>query len=52
MAVNVSYVTVREWAYFQTLKPIFHYNVKPFALEPRVGLDPQCDDFALGIPTC
>ena len=35
-----------------THKPIFHCNAKPFALGPRVGLDPQRHNFALGIPTC
>ena len=30
-----------------TLKPIFHCNAKPLALGSRVGLDLQCDDFAL-----
>ena len=32
--------------------PIFHCDAKPLALGPRVGLDPQCDDFALSVPTC
>ena len=35
-----------------TIKPIFHCNAKPFALGPRVALDPQCHNSALGIPTC
>ena len=34
------------------LKPIFHCNAKPFALCPGIGLDPQCHNFTLGIPTC
>ena len=34
------------------LKPIFHCDAKPFVLGPRVGLDPQRHNFALGIPTC
>ena len=33
-----------------TFKPIFHHNTNPFALEPRVGIDPKCNTFALGIP--
>ena len=33
-------------------KPIFHCVAKPFALGPCIGLDPQCHNFALGIPTC
>ena len=33
-------------------KPLFHCNAKPLALGPRVGLDPQRDDFVLGIPAC
>ena len=33
------------------LIPIFHCDAKPFALGPRVGLDPQRHNFALGIPT-
>ena len=36
----------------QNVKAIFHCNAKPLALGPRVGLDPQRDDFALGIRTC
>ena len=35
-----------------TLKPIFHCDAKPFALGTGVGLDPQCHNFALPIPTC
>ena len=34
------------------LKPIFHCDAKPFALDPGVGLDPQRHNFALEIPTC
>ena len=34
------------------VKPIFHCNAKPLALGLRVGLDPQRDNFKLGIPTC
>ena len=33
-------------------KPIFHLNANGFASGPRVGLDPQGDDFTLLIPTC
>ena len=33
-------------------KPIFHCDTKPFALGPRVGLDPQSHNFALGILSC
>ena len=33
-------------------KPIFHCDAKPFALGPRVGLDPKHHNFALRIPTC
>ena len=36
----------------QNVKPIFHCNAKSLALGPCVGLDPQRDDFALGIATC
>ena len=35
-----------------SLKPIFHCDAKHFALGPRVGLDPQHLNFALGIPMC
>ena len=35
-----------------TLKPIFHCDAILFALGPGVGLDPQCHNFALEIPTC
>ena len=38
--------------YIHSLKPIFHCDAKPFALGPRVGLDTQRHNFALGIPTC
>ena len=31
------------------VKSIFHCNAKPFALGPRVGLDRQCQNSALGI---
>ena len=31
--------------------PIFHCDAKTFTLGPGVGLDPQCHNFALGIPT-
>ena len=34
---------------FITFKPIFHHNVNPFALGSHVGLDPQCDNFALSL---
>ena len=34
------------------LKLIFHCNANPFALGPRVGLDPKRENFVLGIPTC
>ena len=37
---------------WKRLKPIFHGNVKPFALGPGVGLDHRHHNFALGIPTC
>ena len=33
-------------------KPIFHWDAKPFALGPGVGLDPQRHNFVLEIPTC
>ena len=33
-------------------KPIFHQNVKPFMLGPRIGSDNQRDPFKLEIPTC
>ena len=36
----------------KNLKPIFHCNAKPLTLGPRVGLDPQREILALGIPTC
>ena len=32
------------------LDPIFHCSANPFALGPRVGLDTERHDFALGIP--
>ena len=32
-------------------KPIFQKNTHGFALAARVGIDPQCDDFELPIPT-
>ena len=35
-----------------TLKPVFHCDANPLALGPRVGLDPQHDDFFLPISTC
>ena len=36
-----------------SFKPIiFHCNVKPLAVGHPVGVDPQRDNFALGIPTC
>ena len=31
---------------------IFHWEAKPFALGPGVGLDPQRHNLMLGIPTC
>ena len=34
------------------IKPIIHWDAKPLALGPGVGLDPQSHNFALGIPTC
>ena len=34
------------------VKPIFHCDAKTFALDPGVGLDPQRQNFVLGIPTC
>ena len=37
---------------FVILKPIFHYDTKPFALAPHVCLDPQRHNFALGILKC
>ena len=36
----------------QRFEPIFHCNAKTFTLGPRVGLDPQCYNFALGKPRC
>ena len=35
-----------------TLKPIFHCDAKPFALDPGVNFDSQHHNFALPIPTC
>ena len=40
------------WALDSFLKPIFHCDAKPFAVGPRIGLDPQRHNFMLGIPTC
>ena len=37
---------------FYLFKPIFRCDAKTFALGPGVGLDPQRQNFALGIPTC
>ena len=37
---------------FSRLKPIFHCDAKLLALGPLVGLDPQRQNFALGILTC
>ena len=37
---------------FVTVKPIFHCNAKPFALDRRVGLDPQRELFTLEILIC
>ena len=34
------------------LKPMFHCDAKPFALGTGIGLDTQCHNFALPIPTC
>ena len=34
-----------------SLMPILHKNANPFALAHRVGLNPQCEHFALLIPT-
>ena len=36
----------------ESLKPIFRCDVKTLALGCRVGQYPQCESFALGIPTC
>ena len=33
-------------------KPILHCNANLLGLGPCIGLDPQCFNFALGIPTC
>ena len=33
-------------------RKMFHCDEKPFASGSRIGLDPQCHNFALGIPTC
>ena len=35
-----------------SLKPMFHCDAIFFALGPRVGLDPQQENFVLRIPTC
>ena len=35
-----------------SFKLIFHCNAKPLMLGSRIGLYPQCDNFALPIPTC
>ena len=37
---------------FARIKSIFHCDAKPFALGSGVGLHPQHENFALGIPTC
>ena len=44
--------SIMELRIHVNLKPTFHYDAKPFALGPRVGLDPQRHNFVLGIPTC
>ena len=36
----------------ERVKPIFHCDAKSFVLGPGVGLDPQCHNFTLPIPTC
>ena len=36
----------------ESLEPIFHCDAKPFALGTGVGLDTQCHNFVLPIPTC
>ena len=36
----------------ECIKPTFHCDAKTFALGPGVGLDPQRQNFASGIPTC
>ena len=41
-----------RWVLQMIFKPIFHCNAKPFALGPCIGLDPQCHNLTLGIPTC
>ena len=38
--------------YYLTVKPIFLFKAKPFALGTGVGLDPQRHNIALPIPTC
>ena len=48
-----SYLCSKRFLYFLiNLTAIFHCDAKPFALGPGVGLDPQCHNFALGVPTC
>ena len=37
---------------YSLMKPIFHCDAKSFALGPGIGLDPQCHNFRLPIPTC
>ena len=36
----------------EIIKPIFHQNANPFALRFRIGYGPECEGFALLIPTC
>ena len=36
----------------EKLKPIFHCDAKPFALGPRVGLDPQLEIFIVSVIEC
>ena len=50
-SINI-YIHYHYYNCTYSLKPIFHCNANPFALEPRVGLDTQPNDFALEIPTC
>ena len=48
----VFYQTFKNSKLIQTVKPIFHCNVKPHVLGSRIGLDHQNDDLSLPIPTC
>ena len=47
LSYNKAYIPLRR-----KIKPIFHCGAKLLALGPGIGLDPQCDDFALPISTC